>query len=215
MNLNKAAEGVTMAKQRDFDAAALHWDEEPRRVKLAGEISASIRENLPVSTDWDALDFGCGTGLVTLQLAPVLRSITGIDSSSGMIERLTAKIQQSGLSNVRAELCDLGKGELPAGRYHLITSAMTLHHVEKIVPLLLSLKTLLHPGGWIALADLESEGGRFHEDSTGVFHHGFSAEELSKMLEKAGFSSISITTATNVVKGDLTFPVLLATAQSR
>lgn len=204
-----------MTHHRNFDAAALHWDEEPRRVKLAGEIAASITSNLPLSTEWDALDFGCGTGLVTLQLSPVLRSMTGIDSSAGMIERLTAKIQQSGLSNVRAELCDLGKGELPTGMYHLITSAMTLHHIENVVPLLQSLKTLLHPGGRIALADLEAEDGSFHEDPTGIFHHGFTAEELTEMLEKAGFSSISITTAAHVVKGDRTYPVLLATAQAR
>lgn len=203
-----------MAQQRNFDTAALNWDEEPRRVKVAGEIAAAIQEKIHFSKEWDALDFGCGTGLVTLQLAPALRSITGIDSSSGMLDRLGAKIQLSGYSNVRTELCDLGKGELPSGRYHLITSAMTLHHIEKIVPLLQSLKTLLHPGGWIALADLETEGGRFHDDPTGVFHHGFSVEELSVMLEKAGFSSISINTAAKIVKGDRTFPVLLATAQS-
>lgn len=203
-----------MTQQRNFDAAALHWDEEPRRVKVAGEVAAAIQEKISFSKEWDALDFGCGTGLVTLQLAPALRSITGIDSSSGMLDRLGAKIQLSGFSNVRTELCDLGKGELPAGRYHLITSAMTLHHIEKIVPLLQSLKTLLLPGGWIALADLETEGGRFHDDPTGVFHHGFSVEELSDMLEKAGFSSISINTAANIEKGDRTFPVLLATAQT-
>ena len=203
-----------MTQQRNFDAAALNWDEEPRRVKVAGEIAAAMQEKIPLSKEWDALDFGCGTGLVTLQLAPALRSMTGIDSSSGMLDRLKAKIEMSGFSNVRGELCDLGKGELPAGRYHLITSAMTLHHIEKIVPLLQSLKALLHPGGWIALADLESEGGRFHEDQTGVFHHGFSAEELSDMLGTAGYSSISITTAAKIVKGDQTFPVLLATAQS-
>lgn len=203
-----------MTQQRDFNTAALHWDEEPRRVKLAGEIATAIQQNVPLLKEWDALDFGCGTGLVTLQLAPYLRGMTGIDSSTGMLERLGAKIQQSGLQNVQTELCDLGKGELPTGRYHLITSAMTLHHIKEIVPLLQSLKTLLLPGGWIALADLESEGGRFHEDPTGVFHNGFSREELSDMLTKAGFSSISITTATNVVKGEQTFPVLLATAQS-
>ena len=203
-----------MTQQRDFNAVALKWDEEPRRVKLAGEIAEAITAAVPLSTEWDALDFGCGTGLVTLQLAPHLRSMTGIDSSQGMIDRLGAKIQDGGFSNARAELCDLEKGDLPTGRYHLITSSMTLHHIPKIVPLLRSLKTLLHPGGWIALADLESEGGRFHEDPTGVFHHGFSNEELSTMLAEAGFSSIAITTATNVVKGDQSFPVLLATAQS-
>lgn len=203
-----------MTQQRDFNTVALQWDEEPRRVKLAGEIAAAMEEQLPLTPEWDALDFGCGTGLVTLQLAPALRSITGIDSSSGMIERLGAKVAQSGLSNVRAELCDLDKGVLPDGKYHLITSAMTMHHIKEIVPLLQSLKTLLHPGGWIALADLEAEGGRFHEDPTGVFHHGFSREEFTEMLGQAGFSSIAITVATTVVKGEQSFPVLLATAQA-
>lgn len=203
-----------MTQQKDFDSVAFQWDEEPRRVKLAGEIATAIKENVPLSKEWDALDFGCGTGLVTLQLAPVLQSMTGIDSSSGMLDCLNAKILQSGFQNVRTELCDLGKGVLPAGIYHLITSAMTLHHIKEIAPLLQSLKALLHPGGWIALADLEAEGGRFHEDPTGVFHNGFSRKELSDMLEEAGFSAISITTATEVVKGESSFPVLLATAKS-
>jgi len=35
------------------------------------------------------------------------------------------------------------------------------------------------------------------------------------LLEKAGFFSIAITIVTKVVKGDKSFPVLLATAQSR
>ena len=33
----------------------------------------------------DALDFGCGTGLVTLKLQPFIHSITGVDGSQGMI----------------------------------------------------------------------------------------------------------------------------------
>ena len=204
-----------MTQQRNFDAVALQWDEEPRRVRLAGDIAAAMMDSIPFSKEWDALDFGCGTGLVTLQLAPYLRTITGADSSAGMLGRLNAKILASALSNVQAALCDPAKGGLPAGRFHLITSAMTLHHVADVASLIQSLKGLLHPGGWIALADLDAEDGSFHDDPTGVFHNGFSAEELSGALEKAGFSSIAIKTATNIVKGDRIFPVLLATAQSR
>lgn len=202
-----------MTQQKDFDAVSLNWDEEPRRVKLAGDISDSILKSLPLSQEWDALDFGCGTGLVTLQLAPALRSITGVDSSSGMIDRLDQKILRYGFSNVRTELCHVDKGDLPSGKYHLITSAMVLHHVEKLALLFQSFKELLHSGGWLALADLESEDGRFHEDQNGVFHHGFSADELFNMLTIAGFSSIAITTATKVVKGDRVYPVFLCTAQ--
>jgi ubiquinone/menaquinone biosynthesis C-methylase UbiE len=207
-------ETIAMTQKRNFDAAALNWDEKPRRVKLAVEIAAAIQKNIPLSKEWHALDFGCGTGLVTLQLAPDLGSITGVDSSSGMLERLNAKIQETGFTNVHTELCDLEKGKLPTGRYHLITSSMTLHHIKEIVPLLQSLKTLLQPGGWIALADLEFEGGRFHDDPTGVFHQGFSTEEFAEMLTKAGFASISINTAAKIAKEDQTFPVLLATAQA-
>lgn len=204
-----------MTERRDFNTVAMQWDEEPRRVKLAGEIASAIQEHIPLSPEWDALDIGCGTGLVTLQLAPALRSMTGVDSSSGMLERLSAKIQQSGFTNVRTELCDLAQGELPEGKYHLVTSAMTLHHIEKVEPLLESLKSLLYPGGWIALADLESEDGSFHDDPTGIFHHGFSVEELSGMLERAGFSSVCVTPVTKITKGDRSFPVLLVRAQLR
>lgn len=202
-----------MTERRDFNAVAMQWDEEPRRVKLAGDIASAIQEHIHLSPEWDALDIGCGTGLVTLQLAPALRSMTGGDSSSGMLDRLNAKIRLSGVSNVHTELCELSNGELPAGKYHLITSAMTLHHIEKIEPLLLALKKMLHPDGWIALADLESEDGSFHDDPTGIFHHGFSREELSRLLEMAGFSSVSITTATKIEKGEKCFPVLLAVAR--
>ena len=203
-----------MTERRDFDAAAAAWDEEPRRVKLAGEIAAAIRENLPLSREWDALDFGCGTGLVTLPLSQYLGSIVGLDSSQGMLERLRGKIESLGCLNVRTTLCNLENGELPSGKFLLITSAMTLHHIPEIVPVLLTLRGLLHPGGWIALADLESEEGNFHDDTTGVFHNGFSAEELSNMLKKAGFSSISVNTVTKIARKDQLFPVLLATAQS-
>jgi ubiquinone/menaquinone biosynthesis C-methylase UbiE len=204
-----------MTTQRNFDIAALDWDEKPGRVKLAEDIAAAIMEKLPLSTEWDALDFGCGTGLVTLRLAPALHSITGVDGSRGMLEQLTAKIQQSGLGHVHAEFCNLEKGEFPTGRYHLITSAMTLHHIENIVPLLRMVKTALHPGGRVALADFETEDGSFHDDPTGVFHHGFSSEELTTLLEQAGFSEISIARVTSVGKGDRSYPVLLATARLR
>ena len=49
----------------------------------------------------DALDFGCGTGLVTLQLQPFLHSITGVDGSQGMIDILKQKIEKKNLTNVK------------------------------------------------------------------------------------------------------------------
>jgi len=203
-----------MSEKRNFDLAALNWDEEPRRVKLATDIAAAIKSNVPLSTEWDGLDIGCGTGLMTLQLAPFLRNITGLDSSCGMLDKLAEKVKVSGIQNVRSVLRDLAAGDMPEGKYHLITSAMTLHHIKEVVPLLSSLRSFLHPGGWIALADLATEDGSFHDDPSGVFHHGFSATELTALLETCGYSSVSVTTASKMQKIDQEYPVLLATAQT-
>ena len=203
-----------MTKIRDFDAVAGSWDEEPRRVKVATEVAAAIRKTLNLSTAWDALDMGCGTGLVTLSLAPQLGSITGIDSSSAMLDKLREKVKASGITNVKTALCDLSAGQLPEGKFHLIISAMTLHHIKDPETLLSSLRSRLYQGGWVALADLEAEDGSFHEDPTGVFHHGFSRTELMSLLATSGFVSISVTEATLMQKGDRMYPILLAVAQA-
>lgn len=201
-----------MPERRDFDAAAAEWDEKPLRIKLAQDIANAISAALPLSKTWDAMDFGCGTGLVTLNLAPRLGSIVGVDSSPKMVERLNAKANEQGFSNARGECRDMERGELPGGRYHLITSAMTMHHIPEIAPLLLELRNLLHPGGRIALADLEAENGSFHEDSTGVFHHGFSHEEITQLLIRSGFRDITVSTIAEVIKGERSYSVFLATA---
>lgn len=201
-----------MTERRDFDAAAAAWDEQPRRVRLARDIADAIAATLPLSPTWNAMDFGCGTGLVTLNLAPRLGSILGIDSSAKMVERLNQKAATLGCANARGAQLDLERGELPEGHYHLITSAMAMHHIPEIVPLLISLHSLLHPGGRIALADLETEDGSFHEDQIGVFHHGFSREQISGLLTGSGFTDIAIATVSAVEKGGQSYPVFLATA---
>lgn len=203
-----------MKERRDFDAAAAAWDEKPQRITLGREIAAAIAGSLPLSRTWNAMDFGCGTGLVTLNLAPLVGSILGVDSSEKMVELLNAKAARQGCSNARALRLDLERGELPRGRFDLITSSMTLHHIPELVPLLAALRPLLTPGGRVALADLETEDGTFHEEQLGVFHLGFSRELFTELLSLAGFRDISMFTVTAVTRGERSYPVFLATASA-
>ncbi|ABK98493.1 class I SAM-dependent DNA methyltransferase [Pelobacter propionicus] len=201
-----------MTERRDFDTAAQTWDEKPQRVRLGREVAAAMAAALPLSREWDAMDFGCGTGLVTLNLSPLLGSMLGVDSSEKMVEQFNAKAAELGCSTVRAVRLDLEQGELPGGRYHLITCSMTMHHIPDIVPLLASLRSLLHPGGHVAITDLEAEDGSFHGDPVGVFHNGFEQEQFEQMLRQAGFTDISISTVTEIAKDGQVYPVFLATA---
>jgi hypothetical protein len=60
----------------------------------------------------------------------------------------------------------------------------------------------LVPGGRLALADLDLEGGRFHADKLGVFHSGFDRAALAQIVATAGFDQVRTETAAEVVKPD-------------
>jgi 2-polyprenyl-3-methyl-5-hydroxy-6-metoxy-1,4-benzoquinol methylase len=187
-------------ERKDFNKEAAQWDANPGRVKLAGEVAAAIIREIKPTREMEVLDFGCGTGLVTLKLQPLVKTITGVDSSEGMLNVLEGKIRAQGLSNIHARFVDFEKGGRVEGSYDLIVSSMTLHHVPDPAGLFTQWRGLLRTGGQVCFADLDAEDGSFHGDNTGVFHLGFEREHLKKLLRDAGYRDIRDTTATTMVK---------------
>ena len=187
-------------KKRNFDQESTNWDQVPRRVKVAQDIAQSIIREISLTPDMDVLDFGCGTGLLTLALQPFVRSITGVDSSQGMLDVFKTKIKEHNLNNVKADYIDLDMGDVLTGSYHLIVSSMTLHHIKNITPLLKQFHSILLPSGQLAIADLDLDYGKFHSDNEGVFHFGFDREDLHRMFRDIGFCNVRYQTAAQVEK---------------
>jgi len=187
-------------KKRNFDQEAANWDQVPGRVKVAQDIAQSMIREISLTPDMDVLDFGCGTGLLTFALQPFVRSITGVDSSQGMLDVFKTKIKEQNLNNVKAEYIDLDKGDVLMGSYNLIVSSMTLHHIRNITPLLKQFYSILLPSGQLAIADLDLDDGQFHSNNEGVFHFGFNRKELQKMFINIGFIDIQHLTAAQVEK---------------
>ena len=205
-------------ERRDFNKEAAQWDANPGRVKLANDVADSIIREMAPTQDMDVLDFGCGTGLVTLRLQPLVRTITGADSAEGMLGVLEGKVASQGLTNVRTQHADFEKGGRVHGVFHLIVSSMTLHHVPDPAALFRQWQELLVPGGRVCFADLDAEDGSFHGDNTGVFHLGFDRDRLKTLLQEAGFHDIRDATAATMMKdvegkGKRAFPVFLITAR--
>lgn len=187
-------------KRRDFDAVAAQWDDNPIRAGLARDIALAIHNKANLNKKMTVLDFGCGTGLLTTALSPYVGSITGLDSSKGMIDQLSLKIAKARLTNVFTIHADPEKGDRIPGSYDLIVSSMALHHIRDIQSLVNTFYDLLKTSGTVAVADLDSEEGRFHGDNTGVFHQGFDRNTLRKIFSRAGFGHIQTTTATTINK---------------
>jgi len=186
--------------RRDFDRDAAFWDEKPDRVRMAGDVASAIEREIPLDRSMDVLDFGCGTGLLSLHLAPRIGTLTAVDGSRGMLDVLDGKIERLGLTAVRTRLVDLEGDDPLGGPYHLAVSSMTLHHIVNVPSLLRRVQAALHPGGRLAVADLDREGGRFHRDRQGVFHEGFERRLLAGDLAAAGFVSVRAVTASRLTK---------------
>ena len=131
----------------DFENKAKQWDQNPVPVKIAQGVGEAMLRELNLRPDMEVLDFGCGTGLVTLSLQPRVGTITGADSSQAMIGILQEKIKHLGVTNVRTQLVDFEKGGRVEGIFDLIVSSMTLHHVADTETLLKHWHGVLRPGG--------------------------------------------------------------------
>ncbi len=193
----------------DFDARAKSWDDVPGRQERAQAVAEAIRQEVHLSTAMSALEYGCGTGLLSFALQPYLGAITLADNSRGMLEVLWEKINSSGASNMTPLLLDLSKDPLPDQKFDLLYTLMVLHHIPDTVGILQKFHAVLKPTGILCIADLDLEDGSFHEyEFEG--HHGFARQELTMLLEKAGFEGIRFTTPYSVEKHSRHYPLFLA-----
>ena len=204
-------------KKCSFDQKAADWDKNPNRVALAQAVSSAIASSLP-DKKLSAMEYGCGTGLVGLRLAPQLEQLLAVDTSAGMLDIISEKVIHEGLDNVTTLQCDLQEDSMDQ-QFELIFTSMSLHHVEKSEQLLEQLVKQLQPNGLLAIADLDEEDGSFHQnDSPNHHHNGFNRKDLTQDLRNLGMKGVSFQTIHTIVKKDISgkkqpFTVFLMTAQ--
>lgn len=101
----------------------------------------------------DVLDVGCGDGLLARRLAPVSRSVTGIDPDPAALGR--AHDRTAGLDRVRLGHTSFDDFDPGDARFDLITFVATIHHMD-LTSALLKARTLLRPSGQIAIVGLSA-----------------------------------------------------------
>ncbi len=193
----------------NFKEKAKEWDNKSIRVQNAHTIAKSIIDKVRLTKDMHIMDFGVGTGLLGFEILEYVKSMDGVDTSRGMLEKLEEKNTEQ--KYIKPICQDIIKNP-PNTKYDGLISSMTLHHVEHLVDFFTTVKNTLDENGFIAIADLMDEDGSFHSDNTGVFHFGFSEDMLKEIVESCGFKDIEFEHIYTINKPHRDFDIFLLTA---
>ncbi len=194
-----------------FDVLASTWDQKSIRVEIAQAFVKTVKEKIANIKEFDLLDYGCGTGLISFGFVEDVKSITGMDFSEGMLEVYNQKIEEYDLNNVKCEKHNINDNHLPQDSFDLIVTSMTLHHIKDTADFISKANLALKPNGYLAISDLDKEDGSFHDrGNEGVEHFGFDKEQLSMILKQNGFEIIFYE---NVYIAKEYYPIFCAIAQ--
>jgi SAM-dependent methyltransferase len=121
--------------------------------RLIKEIIENLN-GLPSSSPICLLDAGCGTGLLSVELARRGYFVLGIDRSSGMLKRARGKKQKENLDNLFFMEGDLNTGiSLQKFSFQKILFIHSLYLLDDPAPTLEALGSVLRPGGEIIMCN--------------------------------------------------------------
>ncbi|MEV5739773.1 class I SAM-dependent methyltransferase [Microbispora rosea] len=102
----------------------------------------------------DALDVGCGDGLLARKLTGRAKRVTGVDRSPEMIAR--ARELAAGRPELTFVEGDFLTAALPAEEYDFVCSVSAIHHMD-FDAALTRMRALLRPGGTLVVVGLARE----------------------------------------------------------
>ncbi len=184
---------------RDWDDLAKNWESNPATKQFA----QSVFEQLQQLTQLDGikvLDFGCGTGLLSELLSPIVKDIVALDASEQMIEELDKKE----LANVEPVVDALSRGlvaQHPAfrGQFDLVVASSVLVFVDDVDSALHISHSLLNQGGYFVHFDFVAE----------TEQEGITLSNSKSALTQAGFNDVEVKPVFDITSDGRTMSVLM------
>ncbi|WP_417898064.1 methyltransferase domain-containing protein [Bacillus haimaensis] len=171
-----------------FEQMAKRYDTE-ERMELAKVIVMEVRPELQNSLSKSFIDYGSGTGLVSLELSDLVDSILLVDSSEQMLEVAKAKISHRGITNSKVLYSDFTQ-ETPELKSDIVLLSLVLLHIPDTNKILQELFNILNDDGKLIIIDFDKNDQIYHPK----VHNGFSHDDLKNRLSEVGFNSIEMKT---------------------
>ncbi len=168
----------------DYSSA---YEQTPEHIAQEADVVSYLSKHLPLGEGAKILDIGAGTGGVVRKLGTNASMVVANDTFPGVAKFYSEDATPRVVLDTR-DLLDPATAAYPT-TFTAVLSVMTFHHLP-LAPSLAAIRTMLVPGGQLAIVDLMKEDGFFHGKD--VPHHGFHPKELSGEMEKAGFEILRV-----------------------
>ncbi|SPP27272.1 class I SAM-dependent methyltransferase [Brochothrix thermosphacta] len=172
-----------------FERIANNYDT-PDREKIAKIIANSILKKIsPQSSAQIAIDYGCGTGLVGMNLLDAFNTVIFADASQNMINIVKKKLEASSHLNAKTVCLDAENQPIQTVKLEANTIFMVqvLLHVKEITLLLNNLSETLPPKGQLIIVDFDYN----EQVISDKVHNGFKEDKLTQTLHESGFENIN------------------------
>ena len=178
-----------MGNTEIFERMAAGYDT-PERIRIASLAADAIRRHAADAKDKAAVDFGCGTGLVGMNLLEDFRRLLFLDSSPNMIARIRQKITEFQIPNADTLCLDLEQETGAELKADYIFMAQVLLHIPEIEPVLTRLYEALPPGGHLLVVDFDKNDNIVSD----MVHNGFDQGQLISLMKHIGFTEVKAET---------------------
>lgn len=174
-----------MANTDKFEKIAGMYDT-PERIQIAKLASDAIREYVVDAKNKDAIDFGCGTGLVGMNLLNDFRSVLFLDTSPNMIHQVQQKISAMHIQNADTLCFDFERESLADLHADYVFMAQVLLHIPDVELVLSRLFDVLNEGGHLIIVDFNKNENVVSD----IVHNGFNQAALTDKMTKIGYRDI-------------------------
>jgi ubiquinone/menaquinone biosynthesis C-methylase UbiE len=181
-----------MGNTDKFEMMANIYDT-PERIQIAKVSSDAIREYLGDAKSKKAIDFGCGTGLVGMNLLNDFNSMLFLDTSQNMINKVNQRISDLNIQNADTLCFDFEKEGQSDLRADYIFMAQVLLHIKDVESVLSRLYDVLNVGGHLLIVDFNKN----EEIVSEMVHNGFDQVKLAEIMSRIGYRNIQSKTFYN------------------
>ena len=125
------------------------------RVNTANIIVQAVRAELKDAKEKTAMDYGCGTGLIGLNVCNLFKSMLLVDPSAQMLEQVHLKIATGHIECAETLCCDFLEAVPSALKADYIIMSQVLLHIDDSRLILTKLYNVLNEDGHLLIVDFE------------------------------------------------------------